>query len=154
MASECYKRTLFHAHLLPTAPQPFRQLVIRVCVMMCSRAEWSQVGSEVSYNRCRYGVLHRGQLGLYQVGSPSLGQLVGADDIEKAAVGWDVFKIAKLVDLKVPHSLSQSTPLHTTVQTYDIKSWHSSAKALMTGVIQGEHVVAVLCTASLLVLSA
>lgn len=69
--------------------------------MTCSRAEWSEVGSEVSYNRCRYGVLHKGQLGLYQVGSPSLGQLVGADDIEKATVGWDVFRIAKLVDLKV-----------------------------------------------------
>lgn len=70
-------------------------------VHACSRAEWSQVGTEVSYNRCRYGVLHKGQLGLYQVGSPSLGQLVGADDIEKAAVGWDVFRIAKLADLKV-----------------------------------------------------
>lgn len=46
-------------------------------------------------------MVHKGQLGLYQVGSPSLGQLVGADDIEKAAVGWDVFRIAKLVDLKV-----------------------------------------------------
>ena len=55
----------------------------------------------MGYNRCRYGVLHKGQLGLYQVGSPSLGQLVGADDIEKAAVGWDVFRIAKLADLKV-----------------------------------------------------
>ncbi len=67
----------------------------------CSRAEWSQVGSEVNYNRCRYAVLHKGQVGMYQVGSPTLGQLVGADDIEKAAVGWDVLKIAKLVDLKV-----------------------------------------------------
>lgn len=74
--------------------------------MACSRAEWSQVASEMSYNRCRHGVLHQGQLGLYQVGSPSLGQLVGADDIEKAAVGWDVFKVAKLVDLKVCLHLS------------------------------------------------
>ena len=55
----------------------------------------------MSYNRCRYGVLHKGQVGMYQVGSPTLGQLVGADDIEKAAVGWDVFRIAKLADLKV-----------------------------------------------------
>lgn len=69
--------------------------------MVCSRAEWSEVGSEVSYNRCRSGVLHRGQVGLYQVGSPTLGQLVGADDIEKAAVGWDVYRVAKLTDLKV-----------------------------------------------------
>ncbi|DBA85904.1 TPA: hypothetical protein ACH3X1_005449 [Trebouxia sp. C0004] len=66
-----------------------------------SRAEWCQVGSEVNYNRCRYAVLHKGQVGMYQVGSPTLGQLVGADDIEKAAVGWDVLKIAKLADLKV-----------------------------------------------------
>ncbi|DBA69786.1 TPA: hypothetical protein ACH3X2_012508 [Trebouxia sp. C0005] len=66
-----------------------------------SRAEWSQVGSEVNYNRCRYAVLHKGQVGMYQVGSPTLGQLVGADDIEKASVGWDVLRMAKLVDLKV-----------------------------------------------------
>lgn len=72
------------------------------------------MGSEVSYNRCRYGVLHKGQLGLYQVGSPSLGQLVGADDIEKATVGWDVFRIAKLVDLKVCLALaSRLDKLHT-----------------------------------------
>lgn len=55
----------------------------------------------MNYNRCRYAVLHKGQVGMYQVGSPTLGQLVGADDIEKAAVGWDVFKVAKLADLKV-----------------------------------------------------
>ena len=67
----------------------------------CSRAEWSQVGSEVQYNRCRYAVLDRGSIGMYQIGSPTLGQLVGADDIEKAAVGWDVFRFAKLLDLKV-----------------------------------------------------
>ena len=82
--------------------------------LTCSRAEWSEVGSEVSYNRCRYGVLHKGQLGLYQVGSPSLGQLVGADDIEKATVGWDVFRIAKLVDLKVRLALAyKSVAFHT-----------------------------------------
>lgn len=67
----------------------------------CSRAEWSQVGSEVQYNRCRYAVLYRGMIGMYQIGSPTLGQLVGADDIEKAAVGWDVFRSTKLLDLKV-----------------------------------------------------
>lgn len=90
--------------------------------MTCSRAEWSEVGSEVSYNRCRYGVLHKGQLGLYQVGSPSLGQLVGADDIEKATVGWDVFRIAKLVDLKVCLALPLRTnpphSTHVTCQAY------------------------------------
>ncbi len=78
----------------------------------CSRAEWSQVGSEVNYNRCRYAVLHKGQVGMYQVGSPTLGQLVGADDIEKAAVGWDVLKIAKLVDLKVSLA-SYGLPIRT-----------------------------------------
>jgi len=78
----------------------------------CSRAEWSQVGSEVNYNRCRYAVLHKGQVGMYQVGSPTLGQLVGADDIEKAAVGWDVLKIAKLVDLKVS-LMSHHVPIRT-----------------------------------------
>jgi len=78
----------------------------------CSRAEWSQVGSEVNYNRCRYAVLHKGQVGMYQVGSPTLGQLVGADDIEKAAVGWDVLKIAKLVDLKVS-LMSHHVPTRT-----------------------------------------
>ena len=89
--------------------------------MACSRAEWGQVGSEVSYNRCRYGVLHRGQLGLYQVGSASLGQLVGADDIEKAAVGWDVFKIAKLVDLKVClHPFKVDTHPCQALQAYHI----------------------------------
>ena len=67
----------------------------------CSRAEWSQVGTETNYNRCRYAVLQQGQVGMFQVGSPTLGQLVGADDVEKAAVGWDVYKVAKLVDLKV-----------------------------------------------------
>lgn len=78
----------------------------------CSRAEWSQVGSEVNYNRCRYAVLHKGQVGMYQVGSPTLGQLVGADDIEKASVGWDVLRMAKLVDLKVslmPHHVPMRT---------------------------------------------
>ena len=78
----------------------------------CSRAEWFQVGSEVNYNRCRYAVLHKGQVGMYQVGSPTLGQLVGADDIEKAAVGWDVLKIAKLADLKVS-LMSHHVPIRT-----------------------------------------
>lgn len=59
------------------------------------------MASEAQYNRCRYAVLYRGMVGMYQVGSPTLGQLVGADDIEKAAVGWDVFKSARLLDLKV-----------------------------------------------------
>lgn len=76
-------------------------VLISMLVRMCSRADWSQVASEAQYNRCRYAVLYRGMVGMYQVGSPTLGQLVGADDIEKAAVGWDVFKSAKLLDLKV-----------------------------------------------------
>ena len=70
------------------------------------------MGSEVNYNRCRYAVLHKGQVGMYQVGSPTLGQLVGADDIEKAAVGWDVLKIAKLADLKVS-LMSHHVPIRT-----------------------------------------
>ena len=49
-------------------------------------------------------MFHKGQVGMYQVGSKTLGQLLGADDIEKAAVGWDVFKIVKLADLKASHS--------------------------------------------------
>lgn len=66
----------------------------------------------MNYNRCRYAVLHKGQVGMYQVGSPTLGQLVGADDIEKASVGWDVLRMAKLVDLKVslmPHHVPMRT---------------------------------------------
>ena len=59
------------------------------------------MGTETNYNRYRYAVLQQGQVGMFQVGSPTLGQLVGADDIEKAAVGWDVYRIAKLADLKV-----------------------------------------------------
>jgi len=49
---------------------------------------------------------------MYQVGSSTLGQLVGADDIEKAAVGWDVLRIAKLVDLKVS-LVSHHVPIST-----------------------------------------
>lgn len=85
----------------------------------CSRAEWSQVGSEVQYNRCRYAVLYRGMIGMYQIGSATLGQLVGADDIEKAAVGWDVFRSAKLLDLKVTtsHLFASYCCLHNVQQT-------------------------------------
>ncbi len=57
-------------------------------------------------------MLHKGQVGMYQVGSSTLGQLVGADDIEKAAVGWDVLRIAKLVDLKVS-LVSHHVPIST-----------------------------------------
>ena len=59
------------------------------------------MNAELVYNRCRSAVSHAGQIGLYQVGSPSLGSAASQEEIEKAAVSWDTFKTAKLQDLKV-----------------------------------------------------
>ena len=67
------------------------------------------MNAEVVYNRCRSAVCHAGQIGLYQVGSPSLGPAASQEEIERAAVSWDTFKTAKLQELKVWCSV---TPQH------------------------------------------
>ncbi len=59
------------------------------------------MNAEVVYNRCRSAVCHAGQIGFYQVGSPSLGPAASQEEIERAAVSWDTFKTAKLAELKV-----------------------------------------------------
>ena len=59
------------------------------------------MNAEVVYNRCRSAVCYAGQIGMYQVGSPSLGPAASQEEIERAAVSWDTFKTAKLQDLKV-----------------------------------------------------
>ncbi|KAK9811814.1 hypothetical protein WJX72_010643 [[Myrmecia] bisecta] len=65
-----------------------------------ARRCWTELISELQYNCCRSATFHNGQLSIYQVGSPSLGFGL-SDDSEKGMVAWDVFKCAKLADLKV-----------------------------------------------------
>lgn len=58
------------------------------------------MSSELAYNHSRTAIFHDGSLSVYQVGSPALALLPSQDDMEKGAVQWDVFKAAKLRDLK------------------------------------------------------
>lgn len=74
--------------------------MIRSCVC-CSRLEWMELLSELSYNHMRTAVFQDGCISMYQVGSPTLGLSAAPDDIEKGLVQFDVFKTAKLRDLKV-----------------------------------------------------
>lgn len=76
---------------------------------LCSKLEWVEVSSEVSYNRCRSAVFSGGMLAMYQTGSPSLGPS-GLEDVEKGLVAWDVYKCTRLNDLKVSQLLSWAQP--------------------------------------------
>ena len=64
-----------------------------------SRPEWQEWESELPYNKCRTATFFNGQLSVYQLGSTTLGR-ANDEDTEKGLVYWDVFKAARLDNLK------------------------------------------------------
>ena len=60
---------------------------------------WKELDSELEINSSRTSVFYQGCLGIFQVGSRSLGS-PSADNIEKGLVHWDVYKTVSLQQLK------------------------------------------------------
>ncbi|PNW72944.1 hypothetical protein CHLRE_14g612700v5 [Chlamydomonas reinhardtii] len=70
-----------------------------------SKPKWVEWDSELPYNKNRTATLWNGTISIYQLGSNTLGR-VNDDDAEKGLVFWDVFKTAKLDNLK-PRQLAE-----------------------------------------------